>query len=101
MFLLICSFSFLGKENGILGGFSSFTWSWKSLCSALVSRSHVGRVDICPSEHWIYFYLTLILSVSADVCLLLLLTLWFVFFFPPSNEQFVFKVFLCVFIFFF
>lgn len=87
MLLLICSFSFLGKENHIFQGVSSFRWSWNSLCSALVSRSNVGHVDVCSSEQWMYFFLTLISSVSADVrlALLVLFSLGFVvlvFFFP-------------------
>lgn len=76
MFLLICSFSILGKKSGIFGRVSSFRWSWKSLCSALVSSSNVSCVDLCASEHWMYFFLTLISSVSVDVCLVLLFVLF-------------------------
>lgn len=54
------------KKNGIFGGVSSFRWSWKFLCSALVSRSEIGHVDVCPSELQMYFFLMMISSVSAD-----------------------------------
>ena len=80
MFLLICSFCFLGKKNGIFEGVSFFRWSWKSLCSALVSRSDAGHVDVCPSEQWMYFCLTLISSVLSDVCLVLFMGCWGFFF---------------------